>query len=393
MPPGPHNQNSNASIRVIFALTLVHFTGDLYNSFISPLFPLFIEKHHLSLTQVGVIAGVSRFCAFVVQPSAGYLADRFQNRVFILGGLMLAVIFIPLAGIAVSFWMLLFFIVIGSIGTAMFHPSATGMLPLYAGRNPGLSMAVFNTGGTLSYAVGPLLITWYASVYGLAAVPLTMVFGFASFLFLFPTLPSPQSEGLGNRGFFAVIRETLSPAWKPIALVWTVMTLRAVVGQSFMTFIPVLYVNQGYSLVSAGLIFSLFTLAGTFSGIAAGYLSDRIGFKIIFFTTHALMTPILLLMLYLPGHWIYLTASLAGFFCLATLPLGVVMAQTLAPRGKALAASLMMGLALGIGSVITPIVGKLADMFTLEQVLCGVSMLPLLTLLLILRFPEVKPEP
>jgi FSR family fosmidomycin resistance protein-like MFS transporter len=29
-----------ANIRVIFALTLVHFTGDFYGSFISPLLPL-----------------------------------------------------------------------------------------------------------------------------------------------------------------------------------------------------------------------------------------------------------------------------------------------------------------------------------------------------------------
>ena len=98
-----------ANINIIFALTLVHFTGDLYSSFVSPLFPLFIDKLGLSLTQVGFIAGISRFCAFIVQPSVGYLADRYQNRGFILGGLLLATVFIPLSGIAPSFWILLVF--------------------------------------------------------------------------------------------------------------------------------------------------------------------------------------------------------------------------------------------------------------------------------------------
>lgn len=55
------------NIKVLFALTLVHFTGDFYSSFTSPLFPLFVDKLGLSLAQVGVIAGVNRFLAFIVQ--------------------------------------------------------------------------------------------------------------------------------------------------------------------------------------------------------------------------------------------------------------------------------------------------------------------------------------
>ena len=123
--------NSGATnLRIIFALTLVHFTGDFYSSFISPLFPLFVGKLGLSLAQVGIIAGVSRLLAFVVQPSVGYLADRYQTRGFILGGVLLAVVFIPLSGIAPSFWILLTCIAVGSLGSSMFHPAVTGMVPV-----------------------------------------------------------------------------------------------------------------------------------------------------------------------------------------------------------------------------------------------------------------------
>jgi len=48
------SENAKANIKVIFALTLVHFTGDFYSSFINPLFPLFVEKLNLSLAQVGI---------------------------------------------------------------------------------------------------------------------------------------------------------------------------------------------------------------------------------------------------------------------------------------------------------------------------------------------------
>ena len=127
------------------------------------------------------------------------------------------------------------------------------------------------------------------------------------------------------------------------------MVLRAFVGQSFLTFIPVLYAKEDYSLVSIGTVVSLFTVGGAISGLFAGHLSDRIGYKPIFFVSYGLSTLSLYLLLVLPGDWVYLIAFFAGFLVLATLPLGVAMAQELAPRGKSMVSSLMMGLAFGTG--------------------------------------------
>lgn len=378
------------AVRVIFALTLVHFMGDFYSSFISPLFPLYVARLDLSLTQVGLIAGVSRFLAFIVQPSVGYLADRYQSRLFALGGLLLAVVFIPLSGIAPSFLILLACIAVGSIGSSMFHPAVTGMVPLYAGRHAGFAMSLFNTGGTTAFAVGPLFITWFAATFGLEKVPFTMLIGLAAAVYLFFTVPRPVSEELGQYGFIGSLRATLGHAWRPLTLIWLVMVLRAIVGQAFATFMPVLFVQRGYSLVAAGAIFALFTLAGTLSGLLAGGLSDRVGFRPIFVAAHALMAPVLILMLYLPGAWVYAGAFCGGFFTLATLPLGVVMAQTLAPRGRSMVASLMMGFAYGLGGAFSPLIGKLADLFSIHQVLVGVTLLAPLTLVLIARFPDVS---
>ncbi|NVL91591.1 MAG: MFS transporter, partial [Desulfobacterales bacterium] len=100
---------------MIFGLTLVHFIGDFYSSFVNPLLPLFVKQFSLTLTQVGLIAGISRFLAFIVQPSVGYLADHYRTRFFVLGGPLLAIVFIPLVGIASGFLVLLLVISLGSI--------------------------------------------------------------------------------------------------------------------------------------------------------------------------------------------------------------------------------------------------------------------------------------
>jgi FSR family fosmidomycin resistance protein-like MFS transporter len=107
-------------------------------------------------------------------------------------GLLMPVIFIPLSGLAVGFWSLLMVIALGSIGSSMFHPSVTGMVPLYSGNKAGLAMSVFNTGGTLAFGLGPLFITWYAARFGLGALPVTMILGLAVTFYLYLAVPSPQ---------------------------------------------------------------------------------------------------------------------------------------------------------------------------------------------------------
>ncbi len=166
--------------------------------------------------------------------------------------------------------------------------------------------------------------------------------------------------------------------------------LRAVVGQSFMTFMPILLVSRGYSLVSGGIMITVFTLAGTLSGLAAGYLADRKGGRPIFLVAHLMMTPALLTMLSLTGNWIYGGVFAAGFFVLATLPLGVTLAQELAPGGRSMVSSLMMGLAYGLGGAVAPLVGMLADRYSVDTVLWSLAFLPLLALPLILMIPANK---
>jgi FSR family fosmidomycin resistance protein-like MFS transporter len=369
----------DANVKIILALTLIHFVGDFYSSFIIPLLPVFIDKFSLTLTQAGLITGLSRFLAFVVQPPVGYIADRYPSRFFTLGGPLLVMIFIPLTGITPSFWLLVICVCLGSAGSSMFHPTTAGMVEPYAGRHFGLAMSVFGTGGTLAFGVGPFFISWLVGKYGLSATPFSMLLGFAVLAYLYRTVPVPRASTIRSRGFIDSIREIFGPVWLPIVLTWLVMTLRAYVSQSFMTFLPVMVARQGYSLFAIGALVSLFTVAGALSGLLAGHLSDRIGFKPMFISAHLLAMPCMVATLYLKGTWIFVFAFLSGFFILATLPLGVALAQRLAPQGKSMASSLMMGLAAGMGGLFTPVTGKLADIFSIRPVLAALTIIPLLT--------------
>lgn len=135
---------------------------------------------------------------------------------------------------------------------------------------------------------------------------------------------------------------------------------------------------------------SFFTVAGAGGGLLAGHLSDRIGFKPVLMAAHLLTTPSMYLLLMFSGPWVYSGAFFTGFFVLATIPLGVALVQKLAPRGKSMASSLMTGLAYGLGGLLTPLTGMLADMFSIRTVLSVLALIPLLTVGLVFFLPKEK---
>jgi FSR family fosmidomycin resistance protein-like MFS transporter len=270
----------------------------------------------------------------------------------------------------------------------MFHPTVAGMIAPYSGRQFGFSMSLFIMGGTLAFGAGPLFITWFVENFGLEAIPWTIILGLAAMIFLYRTVPLPEVAGFENQSLTGSIKEVFGPVWKPVVLVFLIMVIRTYVSQSYLTFMPVLYAKEGYSLVPIGTVVSLFTVAGAVSGLLAGHYSDRFGFKPVFLVAHILTTPSMFLLLFLKGNWVYPGAFLTGFFALATIPLGVAMVQKLAPRGKSMASSLMTGLAYGVGGLLTPLTGMAADVFSIRTVLSILAVIPLSTIVMIILLPR-----
>jgi FSR family fosmidomycin resistance protein-like MFS transporter len=373
------SSSKDTNVKMIFFLFLIHFTGDFYNSFVSALLPAFAEKFSLTLTQVGFIAAISRVLSFVVQPPVGYIADHYRTRLFILGGPLLSTIFIPLTGAAPNFLVLILFVALGSMGAAMFHPTAAGMVYSFSGSRFAFSMSFYHFGGALAFGLGPVFITYFVARFGLQSSFYAMILGLTVICLICKKVPLPAHEGLINFGFIGSLKEVFGGVWKSIVLFWGLGVLRTFVGQSFLTFIPVLFSREGYSLVSVGLIVSLYNVAGAISGLFAGWLADRIGYKPVFYLSFCLSAPALYLLLVVP-EGAFVLAFLGGFFVMSTVPLFVAVVQEIAPRGRSMASGLMLGLSYGTGGMMTPITGKLADLYSIRSVL---SVLPLLFLLMI----------
>jgi FSR family fosmidomycin resistance protein-like MFS transporter len=379
---------SQINKKAIFAIFLIHFIGDFFQSFIRPLLPVMANKFSLSLAQVGLITGIATFMAFFIQPIFGYLADRYKTRVVLLVGSFAGAFCIPMIGVAPYFSIVLLLIGLGSISSAVYHPTAAGMVSLYAGRRSGLAMSLFGLGGTLGFTIGPLVCSGYVTHFGLHRLPLLTLLGVLVFVVLFIMIPASSGSGHAQKDFFGTLKASIGRVWKPILLIWSIACSRAFVEQALLTFIPVLTAAEGHSLVSVGSILSLFTIGGSVSALVCGHLVDRIGFKPIYYFSFALSSPSLFLFIHSTGWQLYPLAFISGLLILATLFPALALAQKVASEGRSLVSSIVMGLALGIAGLLMPLTGRVADAFDIRTVLNFVACVPLAAVLLIRHLPE-----
>jgi FSR family fosmidomycin resistance protein-like MFS transporter len=82
------------------------------------------------------------------------------------------------------------------------------------------------------------------------------------------------------------------------------------------------------------------------------------------------------------------TLAIGGFLLQSTLPVNVTFAQTIAPISAATVSSLMMGFAWGLGGLIMPLVGMLADRIGIDYTLMTMSAVPLVAACLARPLPS-----
>ena len=82
--------------------------------------------------------------------------------------------------------------------------------------------------------------------------------------------------------------------------------------------------------------------------------------------------------LHLSGNWIPFLAFVLGLALISTFSTTVVFGQKLMPNNLGLASGLLLGFAVGMGSIGVTIMGSIADNFGLPVAMNVISLLPIL---------------
>jgi len=368
-----------------------HLVNDGYGEFLAPLLPLLIKRLDLSLAMAGLLGTLRIVVNSLTQPALGLLVDRMERPLLAVIGPALTVVAMSLIGLAPNYAVLALLMIVCGLGTALFHPAAATYVGRGTGRNRGLLMAFFSSGGTFGASLAPILIVPFVVAFGFERTPwlalpgLVAVFLIGAVLLrapVDPRRPAGDPSASPQKGRLRIPRR--------FAALWAAIVIRSLAGTAFSYFMAVLITTLGGSPFVAAAGLSTYWFAGAAGEYAAGHLSDRHGRKIVLFWTMLLATPFLLAFLYGPRvlHLPFLAA--AGLFIYASNPVGVVAAQECLPGRTGLVTGLVMGFAWGIGGLSLSPLGRLGDLYGLVPVMTGVALLPLVSALLILFYREEK---
>jgi FSR family fosmidomycin resistance protein-like MFS transporter len=372
----------------VWATASTHFVVDSYGNMFAPLLPLLIPQLNLSLKTVGILAMCYQLASSVSQLGFGTLADRWRPRVLLMGGPILSVVVLSALGTSTSTFTLAALLLVGGLGGAAFHPPAAALVHAVSGNRQGLAMSTHISGGSLGFALAPLVFAPAVAYLGpsfawLVAVPGLLALSYTLRLMRRVEIPRKHaSEGWSH----------LRPYAKPLGLLYIIVVLRTLTANSLSVFLPVLLTRQGMTVTEASAAVSTYLFVATVGGFLGGPLSDRYGARHVIMWSLVASVPFLLAGQLASGWTLTLLISVGGFLLQSTLPVNVTFGQQLAPVSAATVSSLMMGFAWGVGSLLAPVVGVLGDSLGLNVALSITAIVPLFAALFALPLPDRVPS-
>ena len=174
--PLPSATAESTVVPVILAVSLGHLLNDLMQSLIPAIYPLLKDNLALTFTQIGLVTLVFQGTASILQPLIGLYTDRRPMPYALSAGMASTGAGLVLLAHAETFEAVLLAVALIGLGSAIFHPEASRIARLAAGMRPGFAQSVFQVGGNVGSAIGPLAaalivldrgqisVEWFAAV-------------------------------------------------------------------------------------------------------------------------------------------------------------------------------------------------------------------------------------
>jgi FSR family fosmidomycin resistance protein-like MFS transporter len=366
------------------AASFMHFLNDLHPTMLPTFLPEITSRLQLTMAEAGFLNTAFGALNLLVQPLAGYFADKRDKPVFTLWAPMFTAGGAYLLCVAPNYWIALLFVSIMAIGTASFHPQSHGIAGLAGGtENLGAYVAVFSAAGTLGAALSPLYAVGLLRALGRSFIPSMLVPLFALILATSRFLP-PKSAAPGSAKGAAQPAPDESFAHSTLRVLHVCLPLviisivRDSASQGIRVFLPMLFTQRGGSLEVGGSILFAFTIAQSAATLFGGRMADVLGKTRVIVLMLALSPLFLVPAVFLEGMASVALFVLGGACISATSSVTTAMAQEYLPNSRSAASSLVMGVSWGVANMVAAPIGMLADKIGLTAALGVVATSPLL---------------
>jgi FSR family fosmidomycin resistance protein-like MFS transporter len=371
---------------VLTSIAVCHVLNDSMASLLPSIYPMFKSSLHLSFAQIGLVALTQQVTASLLQPLIGLYTDRYPKPFSLPIGLGSTLMGLLLLSVASSFHAIVFAAALIGTGSSVFHPESSRLARIASGGKYGFAQSLFQVGGNVGIACGPLLVAFIVVPRGESSIAWFSLIALLAIILLIP-ISFWYRAHLTHKTKAGPVRAAESPV-SPKKVRMSIAILVALIFSKYFYLSSInnyliFYLMSRFhvSLHNAQihLFFFLASVAvGTFVG---GPIGDRIGRKYVIWVSILGVLPFTLLLPHANLFWTTILTVIIGLVLASAFSAIVVYAQELLPGKVGMISGLFFGLAFGIAGVGAALFGRLADLTSISFVYNVCAYLPAIGLL------------
>jgi FSR family fosmidomycin resistance protein-like MFS transporter len=370
---------------ILAMLSVCHLLNDMIQSLLPAIYPLLKESFRLDFGQVGLITLTFQITASLLQPLVGIYTDRKPMPYSLAIGMGCTLTGLLLLSHAPTFPILLLAAALIGSGSSVFHPESSRVARMASGGQHGLAQSLFQVGGNVGSAIGPLLaafivmprgqtsVAWFAIAALVAIALLTRIGGWYR-----TNVPAHRAVRT-SIGAKSLSRRTIVVTMVILGFLIFSKYFYLASLSSYYTF----YLMQKFGVTAQSAQLHLFVFLGAVAAgtLAGGPIGDRIGRKYVIWGSILGVLPFTLLLPHANLFWTTMLTVIIGLVLASAFSAIIVYAQELVPGRTGVIAGLFFGFAFGMGGLGAAVLGELADHIGIEAVYALCAYLPAIGLL------------
>lgn len=376
---------AKTSFKILGAISAAHLLNDMIQSLLLALYPLLQPEFSLSFVQIGLITLTFQVTSSLLQPLIGIYTDKYPQPRSLPVGMGFTLVGLIMLSLAQTYPELLIAAALVGTGSSVFHPESSRVARMASGGRHGLAQSLFQVGGNLGSALGPLLAAIIIAPYGKGHVAWFVLAALLAMIILMQVSRWYRVQ-TKNTGPTNAARE-ISPFPRKTIItgisVLLILIFSKFVYMSSLSSYYTFYLINKFNLPvqKAQLYLFAFLFAAAAGTVIGGPLGDRFGRKKVIWCSILGAAPFSLFLPYLNLEMTCLFTIIIGLVLSSAFSAILVFAQELVPGRIGMISGLFFGFAFGMGGLGAAGLGVIADHFGIDTVFQLCSVLPLIGLM------------
>ena len=386
---------TETTFAILLAISFCHLLNDMMQALLPAIYPTLKVAFHLSFAQIGFVTLAFQLTASFLQPVVGLFADRRPMPYSLPSGMIFTLIGLIVLSLAHSYGVLLASAAFIGLGSSVFHPESSRVARMASGGRHGLAQSLFQVGGNIGSALGPLTATFIVLTYGQRSVGWYCLAALLAIFILWNVGIWYKAHGLA-RMRAAHRASDVHLTGTRVAGSISILLLLLFSKYFYLTSITSYYTfylihHFGLSVRSAQLHLFLFLAAIAFGTFIGGPIGDRIGRRRVIIVSTLGPLPFTLLLPFVGLFWTSVLSVVIATIMASTFSTIVVYGQEIVPGKVGMISGMFFGFAFGVAGLGAAALGGLADQTSIEFVYRICAFLPFFGVLA-LFLPEMEPN-